>query len=746
MYTSNIKPFSLYFLFLFLTLSLSAIEPVRISRLSAPVEFDGLPFENAWNDLDIFPLMMHRPDFGSEPSEKSEVMIAYDEEYLWVGSRLLTRDPSTIKSTSKKRDEQSRNSDAFVIILDTFDDNENAMGFATIPSGLRTDFTVSNDANMSSGAQVGVPGGGIINISWNTFWDVKTSRDDKGWYMEMRIPFSSLRFQSSNESVKMGLIIQRAISHGNEIDTYPLIDPKHGMMAAVKPSLATTIEFPALHSHKPVYLAPYVIGGYARNYALNADETEYLREDDPKLEAGLDLKYSLTSNLTMDVTLNTDFAQVEADDQQVNLTRYNMFFPEKRLFFQERSSIFSYKLGGTSDMFYSRKIGIEEDNPVRIFGGVKLIGRAGKWDIGFMEMQTQEYDSIPSNNFGIARLRRQVFNPNSYVGGLVTSKIGSNGSYDLAYGVDGLIKIFGEDYVDIKLAQNLNQDSGKVFSLEPTLIRANWERRSDKGFAYNLTYAYFGEGFDPKIGFLKYRGSNGFEGELKYGWMPGTDSKIFSRTAQIRIERMTRIADGQVETYTVTPGFEIFGKNGLGGIFGIVYNEEGVKDTFDLSDEVRVPAGHYRFYSAEAMIFTPQSKPYYALIRIEGGEYYDGKKFSLTIRPTMSFSQSLQLTGTYQYNYVDFPLRDQHFKGHVVDMKLLYMVNIKLSVSLLLQYNGLTHDFVGNFRLRFNPKEGNDFYLVIDEFRSTGNSHLNPEPPSFYNRAVMVKYTHTLRL
>lgn len=746
MYTSKIKPFSLYAVFVLLTLSLSAVEPVRIARLSAPVDFDGLPFENAWCCLDKFPLKMNRPDFGSEPSENSEVMIAYDEEYLWIGARLLTRDPSTIRSTSKKRDEQSRNSDALVIILDTFDDNENAVGFATIPSGLRTDFTVSNDANMSSGGQVGVPGGGIINISWNTFWDVKTSRDDKGWYVEMRIPFSSLRFQSDNESVKMGLIIQRTISHRNEIDTYPLIDPKHGMMAAVKPSLAAEIEFQSIRARKPVYLAPYVIAGYARNNTLNDKETEYLRENDPKLEAGLDLKYSLTSNLTMDVTLNTDFAQVEADDQQVNLTRYNLFFPEKRLFFQERSSIFSYKLGGTSDMFYSRRIGIEDDNPVRIFGGVKLIGRAGKWDIGFMDMQTQEFDTIPSNNFGVARLRRQVFNPNSYIGGLVTSKIGSDGSYDLGYGVDGLIKVFGEDYVDIKLAQNLNQDSGKVSSLGSTMIRTNWERRSDKGFAYNLTYAYFGEGFDPKIGFLKYIGSNGFEGELKYGWMPGIDSRIFRSTALLRIERMNRIAGGQVETYTIAPEFEIFGKNGLGAIIGIKYNEEGVIDTFDLSKDVRVPAGRYHFYNAEAMIFTPQSKPYNAMIRLEGGEYYDGKKFSLLIRPTLSISQSLQLTGTYQYNYVDFPMRDQHFKGHVVDMKILYMLNIKLSASLLLQYNGLTHDFVGNFRLRFNPKEGNDLYLVIDENRYIGSDYLSPEPPSFYNRAVMVKYTHTFRL
>ncbi|MBN1790501.1 MAG: carbohydrate binding family 9 domain-containing protein [Bacteroidales bacterium] len=734
-------------LFQVLSVTLSAAEPVKIYHLLENIEFDGLPFEDAWTDAEMFPLVMHRPNYGAEPSEKSEVMIAYDKDFLWVGARLFTKDPSTIKSTSKKRDEQSRNSDAFTIILDTFNDNENAMGFGTMPSGLRIDYTVSSDANMSSGGQMGAPGGGTINLSWNTFWDVKTSRDDKGWYVEMRIPFSSLRFQAQGESVSMGLIVQRSISSRNEVDTYPAIDPKYGMMAPIKPSQAADVSFTGIKSSRPVYVSPYAIGGYGRHYDLNDEETLYLKENEPKIDVGLDVKYSLTSNMTMDVTLNTDFAQVEADDQQVNLTRYSLYFPEKRLFFQERSSIFSYKLGGTSDMFYSRRIGIEEEERTRIFGGVKLIGRAGKWDIGFLDMQTQKLDTIPSNNFGVARLRRQVFNPNSYVGGLVTTKIGADGTYDVAYGLDGLVRVFGDDYVDLKLAQNQNKEVGAdAMSMKPTMIRANWERRSDKGFAYNLTYAYFGDHFDPQVGFMKYIGSQGFEGEMRYGWLPGSESKIFSTAAGVRVERMTRTTGGDIETFMVAPGFEVFGKSGLGGMFSLMYKQEGVDEAFDLSDDVGVPVGHYKFYGAEAVVFTPMSKPYNAMIMINGGEYYDGKNFSIMIMPTMSISQSLQVKGSYQFNYVNFPGRDKFFRSHVANVSMLYMFNIKLSTSLLVQYNSFTGDFVGNFRLRFNPKEGNDFYLVIDENEYIGNVHPDPDPPVFYNRAVMVKYTHTFRL
>jgi hypothetical protein len=734
-------------LFFFSSFFLSAVEPVKISRTTEQIEFDGLPFENAWNGKEMYPLIMYRPDFGADPSEKSEVMITYDEDFLWIGARLYVRDPSTIKSTSKKRDEQSRNSDAFAIILDTFNDKENAMAFGTMPSGLRFDFTVSNDANMPGGAQVGIPGGGTTNISWNTFWDVKTTRDEKGWYVEMRIPFSSLRFQSEDGIVKMGLIIQRAISSKNELDTYPRIDPKFGTMAALKPSLSTPIEFSDIRPRKPVYVSPYIIGGYALTNELNNQETAYLKKDDPKFDVGLDLKYSLTSNLTMDVTLNTDFAQVEADNQQVNLTRYSLYFPEKRLFFQERSSIFSYNLGGSSDMFYSRRIGIEEDNPVRIFGGAKLIGRAGKWDIGFLDMQTQEFDTIPANNFGVARLRRQVINQNSYIGGLITSKVGNNGSYDLAYGVDGIIRVFGQDYINLKLAQNLNSSAeSEALSLKPTLIRANWERRSDKGFSYNMTYAYFGENFNPQIGFLKYLGAQGFEGELLYGWLPGADSRIFRSTAVLKVNRMTRIADGQIESFTLAPGYEIYGKNGYGILMSLTYNEEGVDENFDLSNDIQVLAGKYAFYGAEATFFTPQSKPYYTILTFAGGEYYDGNRFSFMLSPMLSISQSIQLSGTYQFSYVDFSRRNQQLKSHVANVRLLYMFNIKLSASFLVQYNNITDAFVGNFRLRYNPKEGNDFYLVVDENRNVGNNHLNPEPPSFYNRAVMVKYTHTFKL
>jgi hypothetical protein len=357
------------FVFLMVVLSISlqnnviSQETVKIKRITNPIDFDGIPNDTTWKTLDLFTMTMHKPNYGDRPSEKSEVRIGYDNEFLWIGASLYMEDASKIFAVTKKRDEMLFGYDAFGIMLDTYNDKENSLAFFTTPTGSRSDFAVFNDA----------AGGGpdpfaAMNTSWNTFWDVKITRDDKGWYVEMRIPFSSLKFKPENDKVFMGLIISRNISANNETDTYPAIDPKYGFLATYKPSLAQTIELEGTRPSRPVYISPYVIGGFSRDWSFNEEETGYVKEDNPQYNAGIDIKYNINSNLTLDLTANTDFAQVEADDQQVNLTRYSLFFPEKRMFFQERSSLFDFSLGGHSDnLFYSRNIGIADGEPIRIF-------------------------------------------------------------------------------------------------------------------------------------------------------------------------------------------------------------------------------------------------------------------------------------------------------------------------------------------------------------------------------------------
>jgi hypothetical protein len=729
---------------LFSSMYLAGQDPIRIEPLQGEVNFDGRPFEEVWEHASRFPVIVNTPNFGAEPVERTEVMITYDQEYLWICARLYSRDPSNITSSSKKRDEESRNSDQFGIILDSYDDNENALAFFTVPSGARTDYTVSNDGEGSGGG----PGRGAVNLSWNTFWDVETSIDDQGWYVEMRIPFSSLRFQNRNGSTRMGMIVNRRISYANELDTYPSIDPKYGFSAYLKPSLAQTIEFENVKPRKPLYISPYAIGGYSSNYELNEEETAYLHDEGPKLEAGLDIKYSLTSNLTLDLTANTDFAQIEADDEQVNLTRYSLFFPEKRPFFQERSGIFNFRLGGRSDnLFYSRTIGIVEDEQVRIYGGARITGRVDKWDMGFLDMQTAPSSTIPSENFGVARVRRQVFNQNSYVGGIMTSRIGTDGSYNLAYGLDGIIRMFGDDYLDVRMAQTYETGAdNSFFSLAPSFAGIRWERRNDQGFAYDLSYSYTGQQMNPGMGFMMRNDVQGIGSRLQYGWFPGEQSKFFSNRAIFQFQRFNRVSDGGIESMEISPGWFLNTKKGFGAMVELQYMKEGVAEDFEMGDEAVVPAGEYGFFQTSARIFTPQTRLVSAMIRFEAGQFYDGERISVSVTPTLNLSASLQLSGSYEFNAVNFPERYQELRSHLGRVNVLYMYSTKLSASMFVQINNASEIFIGNFRIRYNPREGNDFYLVYNEYRGFMEPEMIPAAPPYFGRTLLLKYTHTFRL
>lgn len=718
-----------------------AQEEIKIEPLTGEIDFDGNPGEPAWQLSRCFPMVMHYPVYNGSPTEKSEVYITFDNNYLWIGAKLYYNDISKLVSTSKKRDETSENSDYFGILLDSYNDNENALAFFTMPSGLKIDYTVANDAAGRG------PGDDLKNYTWNSFWDVKNVKNDEAWLIEMRIPFSSLRFQSVNDITKMGLIINRGISHCNEIDTYPAIDTKYGQNAKVKPSLGQTIVFEQIKPRNPLYISPYLMGGISQNYDSNEAGDDFVKPNEPKLTGGLDVKYNLNNNLTLDFTVNTDFAQVEADDEQVNLTRYSLFFPEKRLFFQERASIFSFSLGGPQDLFYSRNIGIVDGEMAAIPGGARLVGRLGKWDIGILDMNTAKFNGNPAENFGVARVRKQVINENSYIGGMLTSRLGFDGSYNVGYGLDGIIRVFGDDYLDVKVAQTIdNSLENNVASLDPTFFRLAWERRSEEGFGYSGVYAYWGKDFNPESGFIFLNNLHEFRGEMQYGWFPEENSAIFSYRTGIDFEMLRRIEDGQLENMEISPEFEINFKNGFGAFTGLAYRKEGVLEDFHLTDDVFVPAGNYDFYGFHGFANSPRTKKLVGMVGFEAGQFYDGNRVSFNVDPELNLSSSFQITAGYQFDHVIFPTRDQKFTNNIGKVKITYMVNTKISMSAFVQYNEIDNILITNYRLRYNPRDGNDFYLVLNDMRNSKKTGSDDLLPPFINQTVMLKYTHTFRL
>ncbi|MBA4409364.1 MAG: DUF5916 domain-containing protein [Bacteroidota bacterium] len=731
----------LIFSLTFHSLQATGSDILPIARITEAVEFSGNTAPNIWDMASPVNLQMHVPNFGKSPGEQTEVRIGYDDKYLWVFARLHYTDPTQIVSKSKKRDEESRNSDSFGIILDTYDDNESGLAFFTTPAGQRIDFAISNDGNFQPSPQ----GNTSLNFSWNTFWDVKTAPLADGWSVEMRIPFSSLRFQEKDGKVRMGLIMNRSVSYCNEIDTYPEIDPKHGPFAPLKPSLAQTIEMDGLKPAKPVYIAPYILTGIEHNQLLNEARTNYSLERKPQLTGGLDIKYSLNSNLTLDLTANTDFAQVEADDEYVNITRFSMFLPEKRMFFQERSSIFGFNMGRFQELFYSRRIGLNDGNPVRIYGGARLTGRIGKWDIGMLDMQTADYKDTPSENFGVLRARRQVFNHNSYIGGMATTRIGMNGASSMAYGADGVFRLFGDDYLETRFAQTTNPDGKiKVDAKANSFAYLKWERRNQEGFAYNLTYSYSGMDFNPSAGFMAKLGIAGIDTRAQYGWLPGEKSKLLSFKLIAGYMNIHRLVDNGLENRWLNGGIDLKTKNGWSVMAFLFHIKEGILNEFKLSDNVFVPTGEYVYKNIFSIISTPLTKPLVLRFILNGGEFYDGTVASVTTEPTLNLSSSLQVTGSYGYNRISFDSRDQLFSSHIARLKVLYMYNTKLSVSSFVQYNSVNRMMIGNFRLRYNPKEGNDFFLVYNESRPTSNYLFGSAPGvPFLNRMILLKYVYT---
>ena len=747
-----IKIFKLVLIFTGLFSQISLLysqQQLEIPKIKGEIKFDGVIDDECWQYIVPLMMVMHTPTFNNQPTEKSEVMLCYDNTYLYVGARLFDSNPSDMLISSKKRDESDVASEQLMLIFDSFNDKENGLGFATTPTGLRSDFTIYKDAmGMTDPTQ------GPFNMSWNTFWDVKTTKNDKGWFVEMRIPFSSLRFKDENGKIEMGLICVRQIAHKNEIDVFPAIPPNWGPSSAYRPSKAQEVVFEGLKSKKPFYIAPYAIGGYQMDNILNDAGTAYTLKKNPKLNAGLDVKYGLTNNLTLDLTFNTDFAQVEADNEQINLTRFSLFFPEKRTFFQERSSVFAFDFEEGSSLFYSRRIGLYEGEQVPVFGGARVTGMIGKWDMGFMDMQTQPINQragasnpLSSENFGILRLRRQVINENSYVGGIVTSRVGRDGSYNTAYGMDGIFKIWENDYLNIKVAQVMDKTfQNKMASLDPTSLYVSWNRMTQKGLGYDFTFSRSGKDFDPKVGFLTRNNYTFYNAGFGYGWIPGEASAVQDHGFRLMSMAYTDNFNNSLQTVETDLMYVINLKSGYGVMIALKNMFENVTDTFNFSSNAYVPTGKYKFNQIESHINSPMTNPLVVRTDFYGGSFYDGTRYSFGFEPSWNIGSTLQLGLSYNYNILHFSSRNQSFSGGVTGLKALVMFNTKLSISTFIQYNSAENSMLTNFRFRYNPREGNDFYIVFNEGRSTYRDIENPRLPLYNNRSILLKYTYTFTL
>lgn len=705
------------------------------SRLTGPVRIDGIGDESAWSDIMPLEMTMYQPVFQGEMSERTVLRIGYDDDFLYVMASMYDSHPDGPLSGTLYRDGGSFADDYLNVVIDPFNDNENALWFYTTPSGIRGDMAITNDAD----------GMNSMNSSWNAFWDVATTITDEGWFAEMRIPFSTLSFQSSAASTTMGIAVSRVISRKNERHVYPAIPPNWALGHA-KPSMMQDIELTGIQGKRAVYITPYVASGLSNLPRLNEDQTGFLRSNDAKQDLGLDLRYNLTGNLVADVTVNTDFAQVEADDAQINLGRYSLFFPEKRQFFQEKAGIFDFALGFQDQLFHSRQIGLANGQPTRVFGGGRIVGRLADWDIGAMSLQTESATAGYSENFTILRTRKRVFNANSWAGGMLTSRVAEDGTYNVAFGLDGAFRISGDDYLTVRVAQSaddsLTPSLGAGFA-ENGFVQLRLRRRRENGFGYQAWFTRWEENFVPATGFHRLTDFTQGIGQLVYTWLPGQDSKWRSISSALFGNLSFANWDGALESGIWGSDTSFESKAGSELNLQILGHHDRLQEQLHFPDGASVAAGEHTYFESEISARSRQGRRYRIGGSIGLGQLFDGTNVNFGIFPIWNASKHFELTTAYLFNRVRFKDRDQGFDAHVLRVKAAVAANSKLSASAFVQYNSASDGLALNIRTRYNFKERNDLWVVLNDGINTNRRAFSPALPVSAGRVVLLKYTYT---
>ncbi|MEX2527106.1 MAG: DUF5916 domain-containing protein [Gemmatimonadota bacterium] len=747
----------------FITTSLDPADSSRlvIPRLSPGVAVDGRLPRAVWDSIPTFPMTQHSPDNGDPPSEHTEIRMAHDGRYVYFSARMYDRDPDGIQAPSLKRNAIPHTNDFFGILLDSFLDRETAHAFYTNPVGLRTDLMTLNDAS----------GSGSFNYDWNAFWEVQPLRTEEGWFTEVRIPFSSLRFQFDEradagvegevmgaggqvappgDEVTMGLIVYRRIARKNEWITFPAIPQNWGSVSHFKPSNARAVVFQGVEASRLLLFTPYMLAGGDRRHAppgTGPGDAWGEPERQHALETGLDVKVGLTSNLTMDLTLNPDFAQVEADDQQVNLTRFSLFFPEKRLFFQERSSTFDFQTGQNDRLFYSRRIGLQGGAPVGLYGGARVAGRVGAWDVGALTVQSESPTGGGVGvNHGVVRARRTVWNANSYLGGMLTTQV-EDGRRNLAYGLDGQMRLSGTDYLTLQWAQTF--DSRDVDAapddeglLDGGMARARLERRSNRGLLFDLNAKWVGLDHNPALGFLRQRDYLRVGDRVGWGWTPGPGARFTAQTLEVKGSALRRNRDGVMETVSAGPSWSLTTPVGFRFSMDASYEREDLARPFSLPGGNLVPAGVHDFQRVGLRFSTPGGFLRGVSVNAEGGSFYHGNSAGFSIAPRANLGGHFEVGGRYQYDRVRFP-QGPGLDAHVVRLRLDHQLSVRTSWAGFVQYNSAVDAVAANVRFRYNPREGNDIYLVYNAGLNTLH-YDDPRVPLVPEQTFLVKASFTV--
>ena len=682
--------------------------------ISQPVKIDGWLSEPVWQQaLPIRNFRQREPKEGLPATEKTEVRILFDKENLYFGILCFDNHPESITAKEMETDGQLGLDDNFTLLLDTYHDYRNGFYFQVNPNGAKFDAQVQNS-------------GESLNMNWNGIWDVKTRITAQGWTAEIILPFKTLRFTGDSLQV-WGINLRRYIARKNEQDLWQAWHRNQGIRQLSGAGVLKILQ-PVLRG-KHLELKPYLSTGLEHGYTAPG------YQNDQRFKSGLDTKYGLTSTLTLDFTVNTDFAQVEADRARINLTRFSLFYPEKRDFFLESSDNFSFGSSHRAMAFYSRRIGLsEEGEQIPILAGGRITGKVGQNSLGVLNIQTRRQGDIPSTNFSVLRLKHDVFRQ-SYLGMIFTNKTpGDTTSSNRVAGVDATLStshflgeqnlIFHTYYMESFSNRRVPQNhSFRVFFDYPNDLFDNF-----------IQYFEVGKNFAPEIGFVRRSDIRSVYGHAKF--MP--------RFHHFNVRRLVFKIQGSYTTdfenvlktrfFEYRPfGFDLH--SGEDFEFNIQTDYERLDEPFDIFDDYSIPVGIYNMLRWEIQFSTKSSRPLSSEIFLNWGEFYTGRSTELNLQSRIRVNKYLTVVSDYQRTA--FRLSDQRFTTHEASLRLNVNLTTHLTSRLFMQWNNEDEELNFNFRLRWIPRLGSDFYLVYNELQDT-------RIPGFRsnNRVLLLKFAY----
>jgi hypothetical protein len=691
-----------------------AADPDRTAsaiRVPTPPVIDGILDDEAWTLIEpITDFRQREPVDGGVPTERTEVRIGYDESHLYFGLTLYDSEPEAIRRSILHREGRIDQDDHFWIVLDTYHDRRNGYIFEINPFGTQGDALFS-DESMA-----------IDDWNWEGVYESEARITDEGWVAEVAIPFTTIRF-SEAEAPTMGIAIRRAIRRKNEQVFWPHIPQRYRSGITQVSQFATLDGLQDLRRGRHMELKPFVIGGVQKH--AHATETDVLRD------VGLDFKYGITSNLTMDLTWNTDFAQVESDNVQINLTRFNLFFPEKREFFLERAGLFAFGNARDTELFFSRRIGLTSE----IVGGGRVTGQMGKLSIGALSLQTEETtlgDVVaPGANHSVVRLKADVL-PRSTIGGIFTNLQGGGG-YNRSAGADAQLRFWGSSALDAWVA-GVWEDEREAAGAGSVALQI----RPSRSWSAGADFLSVGAAFQPDLGFVRRRDMVQLGGNV--AWTPRFEQSTWARSLVMSLGG--DVTDGQdgarQSSSQLLHNMLSFQAGGFASL-NVRRQFERLEDPASIQGRT-LAAGDYTFTSVDASVRTDQSRTLSGNASLRLGDFWSGTRAEYGGGLMWKTGPYLTLTGSATHNDIDLPVPDGTFSTNLVSLDVLGAVSRSLFANALVQWDDVSRALQASIRINWIHTPGSDLFLVLDTGYLTGDM-LDPRESRWLRRTGVVKVT-----